>query len=92
MESITINAHLVFEVRSKQHWVNAFPEALPKLPQQEKYIWIDNNGNSAIIGEYFSAAQELQTYPIKIYWLQRISHKAPQNKEYLERIKSLLKL
>lgn len=86
---ITVNAIEVLELRSKQHWVNSFPGALPKLPPPEKLIWIDSNGNSCGCGEDFMEAEKLMTYPVKIFLLQRIAHTT--NPEYFKNLLNLFK-
>lgn len=73
-EEIKIKATLVFEINSKRNWINSFPGAIPELPMAEKYIWIDAKGNSATCGEDFSTAEDNDTYPIKVFLLERISH------------------
>jgi hypothetical protein len=83
-EEIKINATLVFEITSKRHWINAFPGAIPELPKTEKYIWIDAKGNSATCGEDFMKADGDETYPIKVYLLQRIAHS--KNNGYIEKL------
>ena len=46
MEKITINAELLFELSSKQDWVNRVPRILPaKIRSGETWIWVDKNGN-----------------------------------------------
>jgi hypothetical protein len=81
---IKINATLVFEIESKRHWINAFPGALPKLPMVEKLIWIDAKGNSATCGQDFMIAEKMDSYPIKIYLLQRVAHLVDQ--EYADKL------
>lgn len=71
---IKINGTLVFEIQSKNHWVNAFPGAIPEIPQRESYLWVDAQGNIATCGGDFMHADKIDTYPIKVYWLQRIEH------------------
>lgn len=83
-EEIKINATLVFEIRSKQHWINAFPGAIPKLPQAEELIWIDSKGNSATCGEDFATAEDNDSYPIKVYLMERISH--TKKNGYIEKL------
>lgn len=79
---IKINGTLVFEITSFRHWVNAFPGALLKLPMAENYIWIDSKGNSATCGQDFMIAGNTDTYPIKIYLLQRVAHTVDQEYSY----------
>ena len=90
MAKIKINGTLVFEIRSKNHWINSFPGALPKLPMSEKIIWVDNQGNVATCGEDFMDAEKLETYPIKIYWLSRTSH--INKPDYVQKVKNLFKI
>jgi hypothetical protein len=73
-EEIKIKATLVLEISCKSRWINMFPGALPELPMTEKYIWIDAKGNSATCGEDFATAEDNDTYPIKVYLIERISH------------------
>lgn len=87
MENIKINGELVFEIKSKQHWINSFPGAIADLPMSEKYLWIDVNGNIATCGEDFMFAENAEVYPIKIYHIQRTSHLNPKNKNYVESLK-----
>ncbi len=86
---LIVNAIQVFEIKSKQHWINSFPGALPKLPSIEKLIWIDSKGNSASCGEDFIVAEKQETYPIKIYLLKRISHDSKP--EYFDKLLNLFK-
>lgn len=88
-QKIIINAIEVFEIKSKRHWVNSFPGALPKLPPSEKLIWIDINGNSSSVGEDFMIAEKESTYPIKIYLLKRISHDS--DPQYFNQLLNLFK-
>jgi len=84
---IEINAYLVYQLDSKRDWINSFPGALPKLPMSEKYIWIDKNGNSAGVGEDFMVAENENSYPIKIYLVQRIAHQSKP--DYLQKLLNL---
>jgi hypothetical protein len=86
---INVNAIEVFEIKSKNHWVNSFPRALPQLPKSENLIWIDINGNSAGVGEDFMVAEKKATYPIKIYLLKRIAHDS--NPDYFNKLLNLFK-
>ena len=86
---IQVNAYLVFEIKSKRHWINSFPGALPKIPMVEKFISIDKNGNSANVGSDFMEAETQDSYPIKIYLLERIAHKS--DPQYLVQLLNLFK-
>lgn len=69
MEQITINAEFLFELSSKQEWINRVPRILPskKRHSNELWIWFDVNGNCFEIGKDFSAAEEMSSYPCKVY-------------------------
>lgn len=71
--TIQVQAEPLFELASKQDWVNKVPGILPdKKRREEKWIWIDKNGNSLEIGLDFMVAEELQTYPVKVYRLIQV--------------------
>lgn len=89
MESIKINGKLVFEILSKNHWINSFPGAIPEIPMSEKYLWVDKNGNTATCGEDFMYAEQSDSYPIKIYLLQRVCHLNPKNENYVKQLNNL---
>lgn len=89
LEKITINATLVYELADKQKWIRRFPGALPELPKSEKYLWIDANGNQATCGADFMSAETQNSYPIKIYLVQRIDHIT--DKTYLHKLLALFK-
>lgn len=89
MEQIKVNGKLVFEIHSKNHWINSFPGAIPNLPMSEQYLWIDNNGNIATCGEDFMYAETEDSYPIKIYHLQRISHLDEKNQNYVQKLNAI---
>ncbi|AZA82181.1 hypothetical protein C1637_09875 [Chryseobacterium lactis] len=84
MQEIKINGQLVFEIRSKNHWINSFPGAIADLPMSEKYLWVDNNGNIATCGEDFMFAEDAGAYPIKIYHVQRTCHIDPKKESYVK--------
>lgn len=72
MEKITVVGELFLELASKQQWVNRVPECLPvKQMKGETWLWVDAHGNVMIIGEDFTAATELKSYPVKVYRLRR---------------------
>lgn len=83
-EEIKIKATLVHVVGSKRNWINSFPGAIPELPMAEKYIWIDAKGNAATCGEDFATAEDNDTYPIKVYLMERISH--TKKNGYIEKL------
>ena len=74
MEKVTFNGELLFELSSKQDWINRVPGILPqKIRGNEQWIWVDKNGNVFESGKDFSAAEKQNTYPCKVYRVQLVS-------------------
>ena len=74
MENITVKGELLFELASKQQWINRIPQILPdKTRRGEQWVWVDSNGNVFESGADFMAAEKLATYPCKVYRLQNVS-------------------
>jgi hypothetical protein len=73
MTTIEINVEFVLELASKNDWINKIPRHLPELPMRENLLWIDSNGNSLTIGEDFQKAEDMRSYPVKIYRQVRVS-------------------
>ena len=72
--NITVKGELLFELKSKQDWVNKVPRILPeKTRGAEQLLWVDKNGNNFELGKDFMAAEEHVTYPCKVYRLQSVS-------------------
>lgn len=68
MEKIMINAEFLFELKSKDQWIQRVPGILPeKTRSGEKLIWVDAVGNVFESGRDFEAAEKLATYPCKVY-------------------------
>lgn len=74
METIEVKGELLFTLTSKQDWINKIPRHLPdKTRGGEQWIWIDKNGNNFECGADFTAAEDNDTYPCKVYRLCPIS-------------------
>lgn len=74
MEKITVNGELLFELESKQAWINRVPGILPnKTRGAERWLWIDKNGNVFECGADFMAAEKIESYPCKVYRLQNVA-------------------
>lgn len=74
MENITLKAELLFELESKQEWINRVPRILPeKIRGGEQWVWVDVNGNVFECGADFTAAEKASTYPCKVYRLQSVA-------------------
>lgn len=63
-----INAELIIILTSKNDWINRIPRCLPeKQYYKEEFLFIDSNGNKMTNGGDFMAAEEMKTYPVKVY-------------------------
>lgn len=70
MEKIQVNGEFLFELKSKQEWINKVPRILPeKKHYNETWLWIDCKGNQILNGSDFINAENKQTYPVKVYRL-----------------------
>ena len=73
-ELINVNAEFLFELSSKQDWVNRVPNILPdKIRAGESWIWLDKNNNVFECGADFIAADNHDTYPCKVYRLSNVN-------------------
>jgi hypothetical protein len=74
MEKIEINGELLFELSSKKDWIRRFPNILTQKKRTgETLIWVDKNGNVFERGADFMHAEDLQTYPCKVYRLNSVT-------------------
>ena len=74
MVNITVKGELLFELESKQQWVNRVPQILPeKTRSAETWLWVDKNGNVFECGLDFRIADEKATYPCKVYRLENVA-------------------
>lgn len=74
METLKVKGELLFELSSKQDWVNRVPRILPeKIRGGEQWIWLDKNGNVFECGLDFEVAEELGTYPCRVYRLCNVA-------------------
>ena len=74
MKKIEVNAELLFELANKRQWINRVPNILPdKIRAGETWVWLDKNGNVFECGIDFSAAEDQNTYPCKVYRLQNVA-------------------
>ena len=70
---ITVKGEFLFELQSKEEWINKVPHILPdKTRSGEQWIWLDKNGNIFEKGLDFEAAKLHNTYPCKVYRLQNV--------------------
>ncbi len=75
MQKVEVNGELLFVLESKQQWINRVPGILPdKTRRGEVWIWVDKNGNVFNAGEDFMAAEEMDSYPCKVYRLCNVAH------------------
>jgi hypothetical protein len=73
MTKVTFNGELILELHSKQEWINKVPNWLPEKRKAEVRIWLDENDNCLAIGEDFMKAEEIKSYPVRVYSLQRVT-------------------
>lgn len=73
VEKIVFNGILIAELKSKQDWINRVPHCLPEKIKAEQRIWIDANCNCLAIGEDFSNAEIMASYPVKVYRQVRVT-------------------
>jgi len=74
MENITVKGELLFELASKQQWINRVPQILQNIGyNNEQLLWVDKNGNIFECGADFYAAETAATYPCKVYRLQSVA-------------------
>lgn len=73
MITIEAKAEFLFELKSKQEWINRTPRILPdKTRPSETWVWIDKNGCAFELGSDFIAAEKNDTYPCKVYRLVNV--------------------
>ncbi len=74
---LTINAEFLFEFTSKEDWIiNAQGKFIKFKAEDYSFhptICLDTNNNVCHIGSDFSMAQNTNTYPVKVYALQRVA-------------------
>jgi len=81
MEKITCNGELILTLNSKADWIKKVPNHLPEKRKAEQRIWLDKNGNCLAIGEDFMVAEEMDSYPVKVYSLRRVAEAKNEEKE-----------
>lgn len=73
MEKVTFNGELILTIESKNDWINKCPHRLPAQKfYNEQFVWIDASGNCLAMGADFMAAEEKQSYPVKVYRMQYV--------------------
>jgi hypothetical protein len=79
MENITLKAQFLFELKSKQDWINNVPAILPKkFSRAEQWVWVDKNGFVFTTGRDFSASEKQNSFPCKVYKLIRVAENPEQ--------------
>ena len=72
--TITINAILICEFHSFEHWVNKATSKIGGIREnKEVLICVDKLGNACHIGEDFMAARDHDRFPVKAYIIPRSS-------------------
>jgi hypothetical protein len=73
MKKIKFNGELILTLNSRHDWINKIPHHLPEKRKAEVRVWLDANDNALAIGEDFADAEEIKSYPVRVYSLQRVS-------------------
>lgn len=73
MQKIECNGELILTINSKADWIKKVPNHLPEKRRAEQRLWLDKYGNCLTIGEDFMAAEDIDTYPVNVYSLQRVA-------------------
>lgn len=73
MEKVSFNAELIGTLKSKQDWINRVPRCLPPKREAEVRVWLDKNGNCLSQGEDFMAADDIDSYPVRVYSCRRVA-------------------
>lgn len=91
MENVTFKGELILTLTSKEDWVKRVPNSLPEKRYAEQRLWLDVNGNCLTIGADFTAAEKAETYPVKVYSLQRVEEVIqPEPKLYYIRTRGFI--
>lgn len=81
----SINGELIITLNSKNEWVRKIPRHLPeKKYYNEQFLFIDANGNKLAMGEDFTAAERIGSYPVRVYRHTRVSDVAKENNQTKE--------
>ena len=73
IENIICKGRLIAVLESKQDWFRRVPGCLPQKRYAEQRLWVDSFGNALTIGNDFRVAEELGSYPVRVYSLQRVA-------------------
>jgi hypothetical protein len=86
-QPIQVIGELLFELSNKQDWVNKVPRILPdKIRAGENFLWVDKNGSVFECGSDFSVAEQLKTYPCRVYRVRNVASMntwVPEDKDAL---------
>lgn len=81
MKKISVNVEFIYELKTKQDWINKVPSVLPNKAPGENFLFIDAADNVLVTGEDFAVAENEALYPVKIYlpirtkdYMQKIIH------------------
>jgi len=76
----SFNGELLLTLESESDWVRKVPRCLPEKTKAQLLIWIDANNNCLTIGEDFAAAEEMNSYPVRVYRLTRVTEALENSK------------
>lgn len=76
IDFVNIKAELLFELKSKQDWINRVPRILPEKTRGkfETWLWVNINGEVFEHGLDFEVAEHNNTYPCKVYRAINVAH------------------
>ena len=80
IEKPSFNGELVLTLESKRDWVRKVPNHLPEKTRAQQLIWLDANNNCLTIGEDFSSAEKMESYPVRVYRVIRVTEAAEKVK------------
>lgn len=73
MEKASFNGELILTLNSKNDWVRKVPEWLPEKREAEVRVWLDENDNCLAMGVDFMEAENIKSYPVRVYSLRRVA-------------------
>jgi hypothetical protein len=75
-EIVQIQAEFLFQLENKHQWICRAPY---NLNPNEKYVWIDKNGNAFARGMDFTTAEKIKSFPCKVYRLITVTEAITPN-------------
>lgn len=73
MQKIQCKGELILILKSKNDWLKKVPNHLPEKRRAEQRLFLDKYDNCLTIGEDFMVAEDIDSFPVKVYSLQRVA-------------------